>query len=107
MYRPEENINKQEANVRAKHVESIQEKIATAIQNVDAIKIRNVLVGQTRLHRSKSVTITENVSHDGWKCKESFEEDGMILYVAIKFKNEQEREDIIFSGGTDKLEEHK
>ena len=108
LYRPEKNDIDEEANVRAKHVESIQEKIANAIKNVDAMKIRNVSIGQTWLHRSKSVTITKKDSHDGWMCEESFEEEGMILYVAIKFKNEQEGEgDIIFSGGTDKLEEHK
>ena len=58
LYRPEKIEIDQEANVRAKHVESIQEKIANAIKDVDAMKIRNVSVGQTRLHRSKSVTIT-------------------------------------------------
>ena len=108
LYGPEKNEIDQEANVRAKHIESIQEKIANAIKNVDAMKIRNVQVGQTRLHRSKSVTITENDSHDGWKCEESFQEDGMILYVAIKFKNDEDGEgDDLFSGQADKLEEHK
>ena len=71
MHRPEDNENNQEAIVTAKHVESIHEKIANAKKNVDAMKIRNVSVGQTRLHLSKSVTITEKIPMMGGSARKA------------------------------------
>ena len=45
---------------------------------------RSVGLGQTRLERCKSVVISER-SDGSWRAEEKGQEDGVIIYLAIKY----------------------
>ena len=47
-------------------------------------QIRSVGLGQTRLERCKSVVISER-SDGSWRAEEEGQEDGVIIYLAIKY----------------------
>lgn len=71
-------------------LESIQEKIAEIIQSNGTARIGSVNIGKSTLvEPSKSVTIYETPDGD-WKCKEDSKETGMIIYIIMKF-NEQDK----------------
>ena len=69
-------------------VRSVQAKVVEALQEVDTETIESFCVGQSRLHRTKSVTITANEDGSSWTCEESMEDDGLILYVAIRLNKD-------------------
>ena len=70
--------------------DDVQSKISEVLQNVVKCSIRSVTVGHSPLHRSRSVTIFET-DEGQWKCQERFEEEGIIVYVAIKYKTDREQ----------------
>ena len=74
----------------ASSVDDVQSKIAEVLNNVIKCSIGSVTVGHSPLRRSKSVTISE--TDDGqWKCQEKFEEEGIIVYIAIKYKTDEKQ----------------
>ena len=65
----------------------IQRQIGEAISSIGPSRIGTVSIGKSPLRRSKSLVLCE--MEDGeWRCEETFHEEGVILYVAIKYNNE-------------------
>lgn len=65
----------------------IQRKIEETLTSIGLSRIGSVSIGKSPLRRSKSLVLCE--TEDGeWRSEERFHEEGVILYVAIKYNNE-------------------
>ena len=65
-------------------VEDILERVAGALNAIGPSRIKSASVGQSPLRRTKSVVISHTA--DGqWEVEEDVGEDGLIVYVAIKY----------------------
>ena len=65
----------------------IQRQIEATVRSIGLSRIGTVSIGKSPLRRSKSLVLCE--TEDGeWRCEEKFHEEGVILYVAIKYNNE-------------------
>ena len=64
--------------------DDILTKLAAVLDEVGTERIRSVGLGQTRLQSCKSVRISET-SDGNWRAEEEFEEDGLIIYLTIKY----------------------
>ena len=65
----------------------IQRKIEETLTSIGLSRIGSVSIGKSPLRRSKSLVLCE--MEDGeWRSEERFHEEGVILYVAIKYNNE-------------------
>ena len=65
----------------------IQRKIEETLTSIGLSRIGSVSIGKSPLRRSKSLVLCE--TEDGeWRIEERFHEEGVILYVAIKYNNE-------------------
>ena len=64
--------------------DDILTKLAAVLDDVGTERIRSVGLGQTRLQSCKSVRISET-SDGNWRAEEEFEEDGLIIYLTIKY----------------------
>ena len=65
-------------------MEDIIERVVQVLKGVGISRIRSAEVGQSPLRRTKSVTISETCE-GVWKAEEASCEEGVIVYVAIKY----------------------
>ena len=93
MSRISDNQDDQEHEKRKKIEEDrgtlldIQRKIEETLTSIGLSRIGSVSIGKSPLRRSKSLVLCE--TEDGeWRSEERFHEEGVILYVAIKYNNE-------------------
>ena len=65
-------------------MEDIIERVVQVLNGVGISRIRSAEVGQSPLRKTKSVTISETCE-GVWKAEEDSCEEGVIVYVAIKY----------------------
>ena len=82
----------------SENIEALKEQVEIAIKSVDENLIDSMLVGQTKIQKNKAVILSwsldqaekRDVFHNGDLTED--QEDGIVLYVAIKMKKKSLKE---------------